>query len=110
MTYKWLLQPAHGDIDEDDGLTKTEILFMLAEELGFDLTPSPPKTGSEVRFCEFTGDATHRWDEVGWKKKCKHLGITDTCLLHQQPIGELDGWRVCCAACTKPIQTKEYKR
>ena len=106
MTDKWLLYPAEGDIDEDAGLTKTEILFGLAEELGFDLTPSRPAPGTKVRFCEFTGDESHSWDEVGWKKKCTHIGITDRCLKHQQQLGELDGWRVCCEACTKPIQVR----
>jgi hypothetical protein len=33
----WLLCPAAGDIDEDEGLTKEEILRMLAEELGYKL-------------------------------------------------------------------------
>lgn len=34
---KFLLVPAEGDIDEDDGMTLQEILEMLAEELGYTL-------------------------------------------------------------------------
>ena len=34
----------------------------------------------KMRFCEFTGDGTYFWDEVGYKKKCEHIGIMDNCL------------------------------
>ena len=34
----WLLYPAGGDIDEDDGLTKEQLLKELADELGYVLT------------------------------------------------------------------------
>ena len=34
MEHKWLLIDAEGDIDEDEGMTKMEILKMLASELG----------------------------------------------------------------------------
>ena len=34
----WLLYPGEGDIDEDDALTKLEMLQMLAMELGYTLT------------------------------------------------------------------------
>ena len=32
---KWLLYPADGDIDEDDGMTKEQLMRLLAEELDF---------------------------------------------------------------------------
>ncbi len=34
---KYLLCPAEGDIDEDEGLTLNEMLEMLALQLGYDL-------------------------------------------------------------------------
>lgn len=58
------------------------------------------------RFCEFTGDDKHDFDEVGYKNKCLHIGIMDNCLLHRKPLGEYKGWRVCCAECTIPVQVK----
>ena len=60
----------------------------------------------EIRFCEFTGDGKHFWDEVGFKKKCGSISITDKCLKHHQPLGEFEGWRVCCDACVDPVQIK----
>lgn len=62
---------------------------------------------SKVKYCEFTGDDHHDWDEVGFKRKCEHIGITDNCLLYKKPLGERDGWRVCCGECVNPIQVKE---
>lgn len=35
MTDKYLLYPAEGDTDEDEGMTKEEIMRMLADELGY---------------------------------------------------------------------------
>jgi hypothetical protein len=61
------------------------------------------------RFCEFTGDVQHKWDEVGYKKKCEYISINDSCLLYKKPLGEFDGWRICCKECTKPIQIVVYK-
>jgi hypothetical protein len=37
MEEKFLLYPAEGDIDEDEGLTRQEMLQMLARELGYTL-------------------------------------------------------------------------
>ena len=34
---KFLLYPADGDIDEDEGMTIQEMLVMLAEMQGYDL-------------------------------------------------------------------------
>lgn len=59
-----------------------------------------------ARYCEFIGDEKHDWDEAGYKKKCPHIGITDKCLLHNRPLGEFEGWRVCCAECTTPAYVK----
>ena len=60
-----------------------------------------------IRFCEFTGDDTHFWDEVGAKKCCPYVGISDICLLHKQPLETFEGWRVCCEKCTTPVQIKD---
>ena len=62
-----------------------------------------PKT---IRFCEFTGDGNHVWDEVDFKRKCRNIGIMHKCLLHKKPLGEFEGWRVCCEECTTPVQVK----
>jgi hypothetical protein len=35
---KWLLTPAAGDDDEDEGMTKEDLFHMLAEELGYSVT------------------------------------------------------------------------
>ena len=62
-----------------------------------------------TRFCEFTGDGEHYWDEVGFKKLCEHRGFTH-CQLHKEPVGESeDGWRTCCSSCTTPVQIKDEK-
>lgn len=61
-----------------------------------------------LRFCEFTGDGVHDWDEVGYKARCQFMGF-EHCTLHKKPLGEYEGWRVCCAECTIPIQCKEVK-
>lgn len=34
---KFLIYPAGGDCDEDEGMTKEELLHMLADELGYKL-------------------------------------------------------------------------
>lgn len=34
---KFLLYPAEGDLDEDDGMTLLQILKMLAKQLGYKL-------------------------------------------------------------------------
>ena len=59
-----------------------------------------------IKFCEFTGDGKHYWNEVGYKNKCQYIGIMDNCLLHKKPLGEFEGWRVCCDECTTPVQVK----
>ena len=59
--------------------------------------------GSIVRYCEFTGDANHAWDEVGYKRTCEYAGFVK-CLRHAQPLIIHRGWRVCCVQCTTPIQ------
>ena len=59
-----------------------------------------------IRFCEFVGDDEHDWDEVGYKKRCEYAGF-EHCTLHRQPLGEHEGWRVCCDACVTPVQIKE---
>lgn len=43
----WLLYPAGGDIDEDDGLTKEQLLKELADELGYVLT-RPEEDDDEI--------------------------------------------------------------
>lgn len=60
------------------------------------------------RFCEFTGDDEHTFDEPGFKKLCEHAGFR-RCVLHNRPLREWRGWRVCCQECTTPIQIKEVK-
>jgi len=60
----------------------------------------------QISFCEFTGDHDHDWDEVGHKKLCEFAGFR-RCLLHEQPLTFHQGWKVCCAQCTAPVQTKE---
>lgn len=68
---------------------------------------------STIHLCEFSGDTKHSWDEVGFKKACKHIGFVPTkadvsiCILHQTNLGEHEGWRVCCSECTAPIQVKQ---
>lgn len=67
-----------------------------------------------IRFCEFTGDGKHDWDEDGFKKKCDYVGFIpktgqDMCCLHKQPLGGREGWRTCCESCTQPIQVKDCK-
>lgn len=59
-----------------------------------------------MKFCEFTGDKDHYFDEAGYKKKCEHISIMDKCLLHNLPLGEFEGWKVCCDACTTPVHVK----
>lgn len=60
----------------------------------------------EVKFCEFTGDTDHFWDEVGFKKICEYAGFAH-CVLHGLPLGESkDGWRTCCSECNNPVQIK----
>jgi hypothetical protein len=56
-------------------------------------------------YCEFTGNTKHDWDEVGFKKRCEHIGIVN-CMLHNQPLKQKDGWRVCCSECKTPVQVK----
>ena len=66
-----------------------------------------------VRFCEFTGDDKHDFDEFGYKRRCEHIGFIpktgqDICCLYKQPIGtSAEGWTTCCAQCTQPVQVKE---
>lgn len=40
---KFLLYPAAGDVDEDEGMTLKEILEMLASKLGYNLTKKASK-------------------------------------------------------------------
>ena len=61
-----------------------------------------------IRFCEFTGDGEHQWDEVGFKKSCGYLGF-NRCTRYNVPLIMYDGWRVCCAECNIPVQIKEIK-
>jgi hypothetical protein len=44
---KYLLYPADGDTDEDEGMTKLELLQMLAQEEGYTLAKRQPDV---VRF------------------------------------------------------------
>jgi hypothetical protein len=55
-----------------------------------------------VKFCEFIGNSEHTWDEPGYKKLCPHAGF-EHCTLHKKPLGNAEGWRVCCKECTTPI-------
>jgi hypothetical protein len=64
-----------------------------------------------VRFCEFTGDRDHDFDEVGYKKVCEHIGFVPAkadqslCLKHNKSIQvSSEGWRVCCQECVTPVQ------
>lgn len=62
-----------------------------------------------IRLCEFSGDEHHYHDEVGYKKLCDYAGFQH-CTLYKEPLTfTKDGWRVCVAQCTKPIQVKETK-
>lgn len=59
-----------------------------------------------LRLCEFSGDDEHDHDEAGYKKRCKHVGFSH-CTLHKLPLTFTeDGWRVCVAPCTTPVQVK----
>ncbi len=58
-----------------------------------------------IRFCEFTGDNKHDWDEADYKKLCQYAGF-EHCTLHKKWLGEFEGWRVCCDECTIPVQVK----
>jgi len=66
-----------------------------------------------MRFCEFTGDEAHDFDEVGFKKACEHIGVVgrtgeNVCLKHNKPIETCSaGWRLCCDECTEPVQVKQ---
>lgn len=62
-----------------------------------------------IRFCEFTGDDKHVWDEVGHKRACPHIGIMGNCLRYHKPLGEHEGWRVCVPECDIPVQVKEVQ-
>lgn len=60
-----------------------------------------------IRLCEFSGDEHHDHDEAGYKKLCSYAGFHH-CTLHNEPLTFTeDGWRVCVAQCTKPIQVKD---
>jgi len=65
---------------------------------------------AKVRFCEFTGDNIHEFDEVGYKNTCKNIGFRPLpvellCLKYNQDIKENEeGWRMCCSECENPIQ------
>ena len=69
-----------------------------------------------MRFCEFTGDGEHDFDEVGFKKKCPHIGFTprtgeSLCLRHNKPIQEsAGGWLLCCDECESPIHDIENRK
>lgn len=43
---KYLLVPATGDIDEDEGMTKRQLLFMLAGEQGYTLSKGAGEEGA----------------------------------------------------------------
>ena len=66
-----------------------------------------------MRYCEFTGDGEHDFDEVGHKGACGYLGFIpasgqDMCMKHEKPIKRsLQGWRMCCDECDSPMQVKE---
>jgi hypothetical protein len=69
-----------------------------------------------VCFCEFTGDDTHDFDEVGFKKSCEHLGFVpedadkSLCLKHNKSVWKnVGGWRLCCDECEKPIQVVDQR-
>jgi len=67
---------------------------------------------NKVRFCEFTGDGKHAFDEAGYKQRCEHIGLVPktgqyVCMIYKQPIGtDAEGWLTCCKQCTQPIQVK----
>jgi hypothetical protein len=74
------------------------------------------KSIPEVRYCEFTGDDNHAFDEFDFKKRCEHIGYTAQsqsglcCMKHSQPIAEDgEGWVRCHASCKQPIQIKKVK-
>ena len=59
----------------------------------------------QVRFCEFTGDDAHEWDESGYKQLCPYAGFTH-CTLYHMPLFLHEGWRACYEECRTPIQIK----
>lgn len=62
-----------------------------------------------IRLCEFSGDEHHDHDEAGYKKLCSYAGF-QYCTKYLEPLTVTeDGWRVCVAQCTKPIQIKVVK-
>jgi len=62
-----------------------------------------------MKFCEFTGDELHDFDEVGYKKKCEHIGLIPNggmymCMKYRLPIRQNnEGWLRCCSICEHPI-------
>ena len=72
-------------------------------------TAPDPYSKQVVRFCEFTGDAEHPWDEAGHKRACPHISVMNNCLKHghKHLLVLEDGWRRCLPECQTPVQVKE---
>ena len=99
--YSWTSDPALARIFTGESLGEQSFLHGTAWDTGATIR-------GVHRFCEFTGDATSPWDGPK-KERCPHMGF-EHCVLHQKLLHESeDGWRLCCAQCTQPIQVKELK-
>lgn len=68
----------------------------------------------DVRYCEFTGDDKHSFDEWGHKKRCGHIGYRNSspsglwCMKYEQNLTEDgEGWVRCHSSCEQPIQIKK---
>jgi hypothetical protein len=70
----------------------------------------------EVRYCEFTGDDKHSFDEFDHKKRCEHIGYRNGspsglhCMKYQQDLVEDgEGWVRSRPSCEQPVQIKKVK-
>ncbi len=62
------------------------------------------------RFCEITSySILAEPGRLGSGRRCDHMGLR-RCQLHDEPLTEHEGWRVCCASCTTPTQIVETAR
>jgi len=59
-----------------------------------------------IKFCEFIGNKNKDFDEVPKSERlCKYAGFSH-CTLHNQLLGDYEGWRVCCSDCLTPKYVK----
>ncbi len=59
-----------------------------------------------TRYCEFPGNEHAAWDEVGFKRLCQHAGFRK-CTLHNEDLGQVEGFRTCCPSCVTPSYTDD---